>query len=159
LLDTGGGIKNVEVFLENPHLLTINADSFFDPQFSFTKFVEEAKSNPCAPLATLLLKEHPEAALFGEFGIDASGRITSYLGELNGGEVVKSGLLYTGVQLISRKLFPLMPPAGTIFSITQHTYRDQFRKRMPLWSSLHEGYWNDLGTPARLADAVSHLDE
>ncbi len=153
LLDSGGGIKNIEKFLKHELLLTINADSLFGIEFNLARFLQSSRSNPENPLATLLLLAHPEAQHFGEFGVDFKGRITSYLGRELGLEVSRRGLLYTGVQTISRELIALMPEAGSIFSITKETYPRAFEAKLPLWSEEYLGYWNDVGTPERLAEA------
>ena len=153
LLDTGGGIKNIEPLLRHQELLTINADTLLGSDFSFESLLSAHRQALPGVLATLTLKAVPDAKVYGELGIDARGQIGKFIGSENGLPIARRGLVYIGVQVLARKLFDRMPARGAVFSITRDIYTSEFTKGGILWSNLYDGYWTDVGTPERLEEA------
>ena len=160
LLDTGGGIKNVEHRLRSQSLVTVNSDALLGRDFNYQALLDAHAAAGPDCMATLAVREDPGADRYGLLQIDPAGRIVSFLDAdvpgLQAG-VAASGkttaVMYAGVQVVSRKAFAEMPPAGSIFSITKDTYRTIIRKGGLLASYKFDGYWSDVGTPERLEAA------
>ncbi|MCB0345360.1 MAG: nucleotidyltransferase family protein [Bdellovibrionales bacterium] len=152
ILDTGGAIKNIESKLEHQMLVTMNCDTLLGRDFSISGLITRHQSCPEA-LATLVLRRDHRARDFGSVGVDTEGRVVSFLGKQYGKTPPIEELMYTGVQVLSRKLIAEMPPAGTVFSITQDTYVEKLSAGGYINSDLYPGAWNDVGTPERLEEA------
>lgn len=152
LLDTGGAIRNIEPMLESEFLLTLNVDALFGGDFDLGRVLKAHAENGLAPLATLVLRPDPAAEKYGELGLDTQGRVTFFLGR-SFGEICNRGLVYTGVQVLSRGIFSHMPPRGTVFSITKDTHLSILGSGEVICGVIYEGYWSDVGTPERLEQA------
>ena len=154
ILDTGGAIKNIEAML-NPadHLFTVNADTLFGRDFSFSSLLIEHLAHPRQPYATLAVRSDAEALRYGELGIDTERLVSHFVGRDYSFSSVQRGLIYMGIQVISPKLFRELPEAGTIFSITRDTYAALLSEGKPLATFEYSGFWSDVGTPERLAAA------
>lgn len=153
ILDTGGGVRNIEQHLRHEHLITLNADSFFGDDVSLASLLKTHQEAPKTALATLMLQKRNDAKAFGELGRAPSGRISSFLGATVSGETFELGYMYVGAQVISRRLFDLMPAAGSVFSLTKDLYLPLIQQDEVLWSALYTGFFSDVGTPERLAEA------
>jgi len=154
LLDTGGGIKNIERRLRSQWLVTVNSDVLLGRDFRYQLLLDEHSGAGPSCLATLTVREVPDAERFGLLRIDPSGRIISFLdARAPGGGGEGRGVMYAGVQIISRKIFEEMPPAGSIFSLTKDSYRTIVQKGGLLAAYKFDGYWSDVGTPERLEAA------
>ncbi len=165
LLDTGGGIKNIEHRLQSEALVTINSDVLLGRDFDYQKLLNAHRAAGPDCIATLTVRVDTQAERFGALRVDEAGRVIRFLDESlptdDGGS--QSGLgkessagtvvMYAGVQVLSRAAFDFMPPAGSVFSITKDTYRMVIRQGGLLSTYLFEGYWSDVGTPERLESA------
>jgi len=92
LLDTGGAIKNIESEVRSNYLLTVNSDTYIEG-FPYAELVQQHVSDEDLPLATLALREDEAAKSYGEVGIDAQGRIVSFVGEQFAPTVARPGLM------------------------------------------------------------------
>lgn len=155
LLDTGGAMKQIEPLLRHEVLVTINSDILLGQEFSLDTVVRAHLENPAAPEITVVLRRDPEAAQFGEIGVDGEGVVTSFFGTEYG--VVEHRFMYLGVQAISRRVLALMPPPGTVFSITRQTWVELLQRGARIASMRYDGYWSDVGTLDRLSQAESDL--
>ena len=155
LLDTGGAIRQIERLLRHEVLLTVNSDILLGRDFSLNAVLQAHVENPAAPELTVVLRRDPEAAQFGEVGVDRQGMVTSFLGA-EYGEVTER-LMYLGVQAISRRVLAFMPPAGSVFSITRQTWVELLQRGAKLASLRYDGYWSDVGTLDRLRQAEHDL--
>ena len=149
LLDTGGAIKNIRDKLRSKTLLTVNCDVLLDRKFPLTELLEHHRSAPKCPLATLVLRADPRSADYGELGIDEEQRICRFLGTDYVEAKIAQTLMYTGVQVLSDKIFNFMP-GQDIFSITQDVYPRALSAGAQMEAFVFEGYWRDVGTLASL---------
>ena len=158
LLDTGGGIRNIEPLLKHQTLITINSDTVVGREFDLRELLHSHLLNPGKPLITMVLREDPNARSYGAIGINESGRVVAFLGEEFGlGRAVRE-LMFTGIQVLSSPVFAFMPQRGEVFSITRHTVRKILQAQGNIASVVYGGYWNDIGTPERLLEASKSLN-
>lgn len=159
LLDTGGALKPLISKLKSNDLLIVNADSFFLDPADLSALVSQHRSSDA--VATLLLREDPEAATFGSLGVSESGRICRFLqhslpaGE-NPAESKLKEVMYCGVMIISKQVFALLPEAK-ISSITRDVLAPAVGRGEQLAGVLHSGRWFDVGTAQRLKLAEEAL--
>lgn len=174
LLDTGGGIKQVESWMHGEQLLVVNSDIILGPDFNPEQVVSHhcSPSYSCSkrPVLTMVLRHDVESARFGEFGVDKYGNIATFLGRSyfssasgdnpSGKAMVVDRLMYLGVQVVSRKAFSFMGAVGEVFSITRDTLPRILEAGKDVSSFIYDGYWSDLGTAQALEEAskkVPHL--
>ena len=102
-----------------------------------------------------MLRKDKDAAAFGEFSLDASGRVGGFLSKNYSAMSLEGGYMYVGVQVISKRVLADMPSRGSVFSITKDTFVEILRAGGSIQSFVYDGYWADLGTPERLEEARS----
>jgi len=159
LLDTGGGLLKAKPFLQDGSFIVINTDALIDVNLSELISFHKARNST----ATLVLRPDPEADRYGSMDVDGAGRIQRFLDtEIKpkpAGPVRK--LMFTGVQLLEPKIFDYMEDAGAAekFSTTRRTYPRLLLAGEPLYGYCFEGFWQDLGTAERIAQAEAAMAE
>lgn len=156
LLDTGGGVGNIASRVESNELLVMNSDVLISPAVSLRALVSAVREDSRRPAAALLLREDPRAESFGAIGIDESTRIVRFL-DVSAGPPAAETLMFCGVSVLSRALLESMPKPGSIFSLTRDTLRNAVAGGSCVLGKRFDGYWNDVGTPERLAEAEGAL--
>ncbi len=155
ILDTGGGIKKIEKFLQHQNLITINSDVFIGNDFSLNSLLS-AHLQKEDPVATLLLREDPESEAYGEIGLDKQNKVVSFLGA----KISEPAelFMYTGIQVLSRKVFTYMKEKKDIFSITRDIHIQMLQSGESMYGVNYSGYWNDCGTLERLNQVKEYLE-
>jgi NDP-sugar pyrophosphorylase family protein len=158
ILGTGGGL--LAVCRACPSLtardfVMINSDILVDVDLGAVIAAHLARR----PLATLVLREDPEAARYGVIGTDAEGRIRRFL-EVDTGGATRA-CMFTGVQVLGPGILGYLEDAaarapGGAFPVTD-PYKAALKAGADLRACVHEGYWADLGTPERLSRAEADL--
>lgn len=137
LLDTGGGIKNVEDLLTGGSFLVHNGDVLAD--LPLQRLVDEHTSR--GNIATLGLRSFG-GPLHVQFD-PQRGQITDIRGAIGGHH--EPSYLFTGIYVLSPDIFPLLPK-GEVCSIVP-TFLDLIRTGGKIGGVvLDEGLWFDLGT-------------
>jgi len=152
ILGTGGGLKAAVAAapgLAADDFVMINGDVLTDADL----LALIARHRAGGALATLLLRDDPEAARYGVIGTDAADRVRRFLEVDTGGAVHER--MFTGVQVLSPGILAHMPRAE-VFPITD-AYKAALAAGAPLLGPAHPGYWADLGTPERLLRAEADL--
>jgi NDP-sugar pyrophosphorylase family protein len=152
ILGTGGGLKAAAAAcpdLASGPFAMVNADVLADADLGALC----ARHAADAPLATLLLRDDPEARHYGVIGTDAGDRIRRFLDADLGGTVRER--MFTGIQVLSPGIFHYMPERE-VFPITD-AYKAALLAGARLMGPAHSGYWADLGTPERLRAADADL--
>jgi len=152
ILGTGGGLKAAAAAcpsLASGPITMVNADVLIDADLGALCARHVAES----PLATLLLRDDPDARRYGVIGTDADDRIRRFLDADTGGAVHER--MFTGVQVLSPGIFKHMPD-GDVFPITD-AYKTALLAGERMLGPPHPGYWADLGTPERLLAADADL--
>ncbi|MEO6848335.1 MAG: sugar phosphate nucleotidyltransferase [Chthoniobacterales bacterium] len=138
LLETGGGIKNIEDLIGSEPFLVYNGDVLADIPLS--SFIEHHFSS--GNIATLLLRSSG-----GPLQVQwdrASGSILDLGGKI-GAFPASPGFLFTGIYILDPRIFSWLE-AGHITSITP-VFVEMIRRKEKVGGFLcDEGMWRDLGT-------------
>ncbi|WP_342347938.1 NDP-sugar synthase [uncultured Nitrospira sp.] len=155
LLGTGGGLKAAEWFFEQHPFLVINGDTLIDLDVkTLVKFHQTHGG-----VATLVLRDDPQAAQWGAVESDAQNRIFRInrrgrsQAELTGPLVQR---MFAGVHILHPSILH-DAPADRPFSIID-TYTNELARGSSLFGFLHAAYWSDIGTVARYAQAQADAE-
>ncbi|HEV2962529.1 MAG TPA: nucleotidyltransferase family protein, partial [Candidatus Angelobacter sp.] len=161
LLDTGGGLKKAGHFflhhsssLDDPFLLhNVDVISTID----FRRMAQSHSENQA--LATLAVQDRPTSRylLFDE-RFQLCGRRSGRDGQ---SELVRpsqqlQALAFSGIQIISPRLLPMLSEEG-VFSIIASYLRLAAHGEKILAFRADESYWRDLGSPDNVEQAVRDL--
>lgn len=151
LLDTGGGLKNIESLLvpDDKNLIVYNGDIF--AALDLKKLAETHEKN--GALATLLLRT--DAAGNVEFD-DASSAVFDLRDRLH--RAGSRRCRFTGIYIVARKFFDEIP-AGKIESVVEAFLRVIARGEKICGVLDDAGTWRDLGTPADYAAAQREFSQ
>lgn len=152
ILDTGGGIKKAQGFLDGETFVVLNCDTILDLDLSIV--LAAHRRNHAA--ATLVLRPDPDAARYGIVETDASGRIRRFLGQPAEVSEPLSAFMFTGLQVLEAKIFACMPAAKP-FSTTRETYPQMLRAGEPLYGFMHHGPWMVVDDAAGMARATQAI--
>jgi NDP-sugar pyrophosphorylase family protein len=157
LLDTGGGMLKAKGFLQNGTFLAINTDALID--LNLAAVIDFHRKRQA--VGTLVLRPDAEADRYGSMEIDSEGRIHRFLNsriDIQQAAPTRK-LMFTGVQILEAKVFEYMEAHGDgqKFSTTKQTYPEMLVAGEPLYGFCFEGFWQDLGTPERIAQAEASL--
>lgn len=136
LLDTGGGLKNIQPFLRSDEpLLVHNGDIFTDlPLDSLLQSHASAR-----PPATLVLRSHGNPR---NVALGADGTITDFRSILGTSDPLH---LFAGIYLIEPAVLDLIPPGRPVSIID--TFLELIRLHTPPRGIvIDHGFWHDLGT-------------
>lgn len=144
LLDTGGGIKNVEDLVGGNAFVCYNGDILTD--LPLGPVLERHAEG--GHVATLVLRSSG-GPLHVQFD-PASGCVRDFRGRLHG--AADGGFLFTGITIFSPEIFRHIP-AGQPVSIID-VYLDLLRRGTPVGGIvIDDGIWLDLGTIAAYREA------
>jgi NDP-sugar pyrophosphorylase family protein len=147
ILGTGGGIKNAETFFGGEPFLAINADALLNVDL---KDVAKRYFETHAAAAMVIKKLAPDD-VYGRVDIDPQGFIKT-LDD-------KGPYFYTGVQVVGPELLEVLPPAGQNSCLIKDGYRRLLASQKKVATVIYDGYFNDVGTPERYAQAQEDLKE
>jgi NDP-sugar pyrophosphorylase family protein len=156
LLGTGGGLKAAEWFFENQPFVVINGDTLIELDVKALREFHRAHGG----VATLVLRDDPQAAQWGAVESDAQNRIL----RINGrgmsqadstGPLVER--MFAGVHILHPSVLQDAPP-GTPFSIID-SYTNELGRGSRMFGFVHAGYWSDIGTMERYAHAQADAEE
>ena len=149
LLGTGGGIKQAAPFLKDGSFLVLNGDTL--SACDLTNLIAAHRTGG-APV-TLALREDPEAARWGPVTVDAHSRILQINGAPPLGDHPKPlplSCMFAGIHVLEPEVLNAIPPGpGSIIDV----YLSLLRQNHMLRGYRMSGYWSDVGTPERYAEA------
>lgn len=159
LLGTGGGLKKAQYFFrKEKEFFVHNSDVFSN--LDLNKLLEEHKKN--SPLATLAVMDRQtnRPLLFDEKGL-LSGweNLTENSGESFGGSVKLSHLAFSGIQVMSPKIFDYMTDDTGSFSTMRIFMRAAKSGESIKAFRMDESYWIDMGTPDKLEELRTLLSK
>jgi mannose-1-phosphate guanylyltransferase len=136
LLETGGGLKNIEDLVQEQRLLIYNGDVFSDlPLEKLMRFHGEQGNE-----VSLALRSGGGPC---HIGLDSSGRIVDIRGMLNGGAT--QDVLFTGIYIVERTFFNRFRSGEKVSVIP--AFLDMIRNREGLGGIvIDDGFWSDVGT-------------
>ncbi len=150
LLETGGGVVRALPLIEDEHFLVANTDNFWVDGPVDAIHLLASRWDEAAMDALLLVVPLARANCHrgkGDFQLDAVGRLS----RPRPGRVAP--FVYTGVQLVSRRLFA-DAPAGP-FSTNLLWNRAIAAGRA--FGVVHQGLWFDVGTPRAIGETEAML--
>ncbi len=130
ILDTGGAIANAEPFLKTDDFFVINSDIISDVDLNAV-FESHTQSKA---MATLVLHDHET---FNCVAVDTDGYIENFKAD-------KNALAFTGIQVLSPKIFNHLPDKKVFSSI--EVYQSLCpQKQVKAFVDKHI-FWSDIGT-------------
>ncbi len=154
LLGTGGGLKAVEDFFEGEPFLVLNGDTLIDLDLAVFRDFHFSKKG----VATLVLREDPQAVQWGAVESDAQERILRINGHGNDQihvSMVAHTRMFAGVHILHPSLLA-DASSGISFSIID-TYTRALADGFRLFGYVHAGFWSDIGTRERYAQAQADV--
>jgi NDP-sugar pyrophosphorylase family protein len=152
ILESGGGLKNAQPFLDGETFVVLNCDTIIDLDLH-ALLVAHRKTKAAA---TLVLRPDPEAARYGILETDVSNRIRRFLGQPSEVNEPLSSYMFTGCQMLEPRVFAFMPEVKP-FSTTRATYPAMLHAGEPLYGFIHTGTWmtvDDANAMARATQAI-----
>lgn len=152
LLDTGGGLRKASWFFDDGRPFIIyNADilTTLDLKEMYAAHIRSGT------LATLAVRDRPASRAFL---FDEEDRLCGWRNSATGEEriVVEKrplqALAFSGIHVVSPRIFERMPPAGTVFSIVD-TYLSVAADERIAGFRHDADLWIDVGKPEQLARA------
>jgi len=151
ILESGGGIKNAQPFLDSGTFIVVNCDTII--AIDLNALI--AAHRQTKSVATLVLRADPEAESYGLLETNASDRLCRIRGEPADIEVKEplSQYMFTGCQVLEPRVFDFMPEVRP-FSTTRETYPTMLRAGEPLYGFVHRGVWMTVDDPEAMARAT-----
>lgn len=148
ILGTAGGLKNAESFLRgvDEPFFVLNADAPCGADLEAA--LEHHREGGF--LATLILRESPEAREYGELAFDEAGRLRRFLGARAPGAPrgESRAAMFTGLSVMSPEMLDHIP-AGAASDISKEIYPRLLESGARLGAVSTRAYWIDAGAPSR----------
>ena len=154
LLGTSGGIKQAAPFLKDGPFLVINGDTL--SECDLTALIAAHRAS--AALATLAVRDDLEASTWGPVTLDAHGRILQINGNppLAEPRAALPACMFAGIHVMEQAVLNAIPSGpGSIIDV----YGSLLRQGRPLHGYRMSGYWSDIGSPERYAQAQRDVAE
>ena len=150
LLETGGGVVKALPLIDADPFFVVNADNMWIDGSADTLRLLAQRWDAATMDALLLLVPLARATGYegrGDFHLDPDGVVTPR------GEVRVAPFVYSGIQLISKRLFDGETPEP--FSVWRQWNRAMAENR--LYGAVHQGLWFHVGTPASVGETEGLL--
>jgi len=154
LQGTSGGIKQAAPFLKDGPFLVINGDTL--SECDLTALIAAHRAS--AALATLAVRDDLEASTWGPVTLDAHGRILQINGNppLAEPRAALPACMFAGIHVMEQAVLNAIPSGpGSIIDV----YGSLLRQGRPLHGYRMSGYWSDIGSPERYAQAQRDVAE
>ncbi len=154
ILGTGGALKQVEAYFGGQPMLVMNGDTLVE--IDLDQVVDAHQTHK--PAVTMVLREDPAAAQWGLVEIDDARRVQRINGQ---GRLNPSGSvprMFAGLHILHPRLLRRLPPAGTPSNIID-AYVGALRDEELFMGFDATGYWSDVGTAERYAQAEHAVRE
>ena len=154
ILESGGGIKKAQPFLDGETFLVLNCDTIID--LDLTALLAAHRNTKS--VGTLVLRTDPGAARYGILETDRSNRLRRIRGEPAEVEVNEplSQYMFTGCQVLEPRVFDFMPEVKP-FSSTRETYPTMLRANEPLYGFVHPGVWMTVDDREAMANVTQAI--
>jgi mannose-1-phosphate guanylyltransferase len=150
---TGGALREARASLAGAEaILVVNGDVLFDVDLAAALAAHRASG----ALATMLLLPMPEGARYASVEIDAEGAVRRIAGAFGPGGDGLTPWHFSGVHVLSPELLDHVPAVPFERDVNRHVY-PPLMARGAVRGLVVEGYWNDLGTPARYLEASADV--
>jgi len=147
ILGTGGGIKQAEPEFSGEPVLVLNGDTLFELDLgALCDFHQQRKA-----AATLVLREDADAARWGLVEVGMDDRIVRITGRGKSDVGATRSRMFAGIHIVRPRLLREVPK-GKESSIID-AYVSAIQRDEPVLGFDAKGYWSDVGTPERYAQA------
>jgi len=150
ILGTGGGIKQAEAFFGGDPFLVLNGDTLIELDLGDVVGFHARRG----ALATMVVREDPEVDRWGVVEVDDQQRVFSINGRGRAeadSSARRTRRMFAGVHVMDSRLLRHVP-LGRESSIIEAYVGEIARGERVLGYGM-EGYWSDVGTPDRFAQA------
>ncbi|MBI4469752.1 MAG: NDP-sugar synthase [Acidobacteria bacterium] len=145
-LGTAGAFKNAESMIEGPSVV-FNGDILTDVDLAEAmEFHTRAKA-----MATIILTPVEDPTTYGLVEVDPSGRVNRFL-EKPGKDQISCNTINAGIYILEPEVLKYVP-TGHAFSFEYELFPKLLEHRVPFFAFVSNGYWVDIGTPARYLQA------
>jgi len=152
LLGTGGGLKQAEPFFGGEPFFVLNGDTLFD--LHLDDMTAAYRRSPA--VAAMAVRADPDAERWGAVELDAARRVCRISGRGMNPEGRSEKRMFAGVHLMHPRLLASVP-AGRESSIID-AYVGAIQAGETVAGCELAGYWSDIGTPERYAQAQRDAD-
>jgi mannose-1-phosphate guanylyltransferase/phosphomannomutase len=161
-LGTAGAIKNAQSIAGSDAFIVLNGDVLTD--FDLSEIIAFHKAKEA--LVTLTLQQVPSPSPYGVIVTDGDGRVREFK---EPSEEVKKKLAAnpniepTGTDYINAGIYVMQAealeriPTGRPVSIERETYPQMLASNEPLYATVAEGFWLDIGRPAQYRQATQAI--
>ena len=143
---TAGAVKRVEDFIDNTFVVTMG-DIVADVDIG--ALVEFHRKRKAA--ATIALTRVDDPSQYGVAAIDENGRIKRFQ-EKPRREEAFSDLVNAGIYVLERRVIEFIPE-DKMFDFSKHLFPLLLSKRIPVYGTVLDGVWMDIGRPGDLLRA------
>lgn len=153
ILGTGGGIKQAEPFFNGEPFVVLNGDTLLELDLGAVVRFHEQRS----ALATMVLREDPDVDRWGAVEINSQQRVVRIIGRglSEAGQTAKR--MFAGVHVMHPQLLKDVP-MGQASSIID-AYVSAIQRGEVILGYSMDGYWSDVGTPERYAQAQQDAEK
>ena len=147
ILGTGGGIKQAEPNFSGAPVLILNGDTLVEIDLEALWTFHRQRN----AAATLVLRSDPDAARWGLVEVGEENRIVRITGHGQSEPTVTQPRMFAGIHILHPRLLREIPK-GKESSIID-AYVSGIQRNETVLGYDHQGYWSDIGTPERYAQA------
>jgi mannose-1-phosphate guanylyltransferase len=146
-LGTAGPVKMVEESLDGTFLV-FNGDVLTG--VDLTAMI--AQHRRTGAVATLYLHRVADASAYGLVPLDPEGRVQRFIEKPSADEAADGGLINAGTYVLEPSVLKNVPP-GRFWSFERELFPHLLEHGEPVFGFVGDGYWIDIGTPARYLQA------
>jgi NDP-sugar pyrophosphorylase family protein len=147
ILGTGGGLKQAESIFCGEAVLVLNGDTLVELDLDTLCAFHQQRN----AVATLVLRKDPDAARWGLVEMDSDNRIMRITGRGRTEPVQTQPRMFAGIHVLCTRLLRDVPK-GTASTIID-PYVAAIQRGEAVLGYDFDGYWSDIGTPERYAQA------
>ena len=149
-LDTCGGVKNVEKYLDGKSFMVFNGDIL--SSIDLTEMVAFHKRKKADITISLTRVEDP--ASYGLVPINKESKVMQFLEKPKHGEAI-TDLINAGIYIIEPNIMELVPK-GKRYSFERDLFPDVLDKGYKVFGYVSDEHWLDVGTPQKYL--MAHWD-
>ena len=149
-LGTAGGVRNAADLVDG-RVVVLNGDVLTDLDLSAMLAAHEARRAS----ATIYLTPVENPTAYGLVELETDGRVRRFL-EKPGWDEVTTDTINAGVYVLEPELLELIPK-GQPCSIEREFFPLLLERGVPFYGYVSDGYWLDIGTPAKYLQAQQDL--
>ena len=140
-LDTAGGIKNAEEYLDEGPFVATNGDILTG--IDFAEIVEAHQDS--GALATITLTSVDDPTAYGLVEVDHRLRVKKFVEKPGSGNEVHTSLINAGIYVLERQVLNMIPK-GREVSIEREIF-PKLQAMGKMRAFVSSAYWRDIGTP------------